>query len=702
MSNKEKIMVESKVSSRIGHKGVHDREIDPSSSTESTSSPAKSTKKSRFARRKGPRTAQTAQTNSSNVINSRKKLSLGKLSLRRRKYVKEGRHGDRDGTSDGDRVHAKSTPANLPGPSVSPSGSDANNESRRKGGRKTAPQQESATRRSFLQGLSLKTFSKERRDTEKDSCKDKVDSSSRNISQLAERTTIVAELGTSPARTHQPETEEEEREDFQERLPAFSCATAILEHHYLERICGPPVNRSLQNIHSDEYPDLPEDPTIQESIECIFAAQLEDGLNLWDEDEDRPEQNHVESRNPDEMVSQMVSPSLLQQSRQNRSDRLAHSVTQNKKRYEQASLVYVGTFDPTITHDELDVKENRDGPLQCQCERSQLPSLAPKDWPQAPILLRPTPDKGTKIKGVRIGDSKDYIWEPGSHLSWSQVLAQRWGNPCKSEPRVAHCEKCTVLPINNGNEAENEELSIDFESDLFVGSLLLRIRHTEGTTANPYDDGKGYFKGVNRRYQAVVQGRFKKRIPFTELITGFQFDRRCGRLPAKWILRGGIKVLSFFAPQLDCKMEGDRPHSLTPLGSTPQVVRVDNEDSTPSMTLRQVEPTEASQSLLGHASSNPSSMHRARARKKGFDKLFVQKSNEPRTDPGKIYTFEFLQHLFNFQEFSIELGSMLGSVDLKDLLDGQPLQIMASHGEHRLWSFDIWHENLWEDAEKYE
>ena len=60
-------------------------------------------------------------------------------------------------------------------------------------------------------------------------------------------------------------------------------------------------------------------------------------------------------------------------------------------------------------------------------------------------------------------------------------------------------------------------------------------------------------------------------------------------------------------------------------------------------------------------------------RKKAFDKLYAEKSLFPKTNPSKIYTFEFLQHLFNFQEFSIELGSMLGSIHLEDILDGQPL-----------------------------
>lgn len=513
-----------------------------------------------------------------------------------------------------------------------------------------------------------------------------------NNPTLAERTKIVAEITTSPSITTKVETIPEETFENEERNSSFNCATAILGHSYMERICGIVRDESCDNIHSRHHNQLPEDPTIQESIECIFASQLENGLSLWDDEEEA--HPHIEPRNPD---NPMVSPSLLQQSRQNRCDRLATSLSQSKKRYEQASLVYVGTFDPTIADSEK-VMDSAEGPIQCSCAQSSLPSLSPEDWPQAPVLLRPTPGKGTKVKGVRFGASKDYFWEPGSHLTWSECLAQKWGLPCKPAPRVGCCERCAVLPINNGNEPGNETLVIDFESDLFVGSLLLRIRFTEGTTPQPYDDTKGYFNGVNRRYQAVVQGRFKKSIPFTELVTGFQFDRPCGKLPAKWILRGGIKVLSFFAPQLDAKMEGNKPHSLTPLGSTPQVISVDPDSKVECIHGVHEEPREDERSLLGSALDAPSSLQRARARKKAFDKLFVNNSSEPKTDTSKVYTFEFLQHLFNFQEFSIELGHMLGSVELKDVLDGQPLQVMASHGDHRLWSFDIWHESLWESA----
>lgn len=158
-------------------------------------------------------------------------------------------------------------------------------------------------------------------------------------------------------------------------------------------------------------------------------------------------------------------------------------------------------------------------------------------------------------------------------------------------------------------------------------------------------------------------------------------------------------------------MDVDRPASLSPLGSTPQSIIVDDncrsrrssEENgkkslmTPLEDVR-IEPLEAHRSILGESFKGETSLQRARMRKKLFDKLYVLKTKNPKTDPNKIYTFEFLQHLFNFQDFSIELGSMLGSVELEDMLDGQPLQIMAAHGDQPLWSFDLWHECLWERA----
>ncbi|KAG7351017.1 hypothetical protein IV203_010377 [Nitzschia inconspicua] len=544
-----------------------------------------------------------------------------------------------------------------------------------------------------------------------------------NASTVVQLTTVLTESYSPPRHHHsdkiispimeEPIQEQDEDLLVQQRHK-FECATAILQHSYFERLCGVGNNNSFDE--EDKCPrkyTLPEDPTVQESIECIFASQLKNGLELWDDAEEEMSSSSTGSL---ERVSKrhadLVSPADLQQSRMNRKDRKNSadlSMNQVRKRYEQASLVYVGTFDPTLDQEEVmaNVAKTSDGhviePILCPCHASPAPCLKPKDWPQAPILLRPTPGSTTRVKSIRFCGSKEPLWVPGSHLNWWQRLAQHWGRECIEEAHFPCCEHCVVCPVNNGNEASGESLVIDFESDLFDGTLLLRLRFIEGTTPEPYDDSKGYFNGVNRRYQTVVRGRFKKPLPLTHMVNGFRCDRRFGKLPAKWILRGGMKVLSFFAPQLDAQLEGDRPYSVTPLGSTAQSIAVDTPETLPSsMESGLCEPKEAHRTLIGQSSDAATSFQRAKLRKKVFDKYFVAKSQEPMADPSKIYTFEFLQHLFNFETFSIELGNMLGSVELEEVLDGQPLQIMAAFGEQPLWSFDVWHECLWERAREVE
>ena len=648
---------------------------------------------------------------------------------------------------------------------------------------------------------------------------------------LVERTRVVPNF-FSPSKKSSSSHEEEVNAVNR----AHCSATSILHHSYLpalENLCGvtnpitqsnsernsqnrlPPADRRLDDLRNQYYSQhnnsasclsISEDPTVQESIECIFASQLEDGLKLWDEDdqylgngdedkEDGPTgvcsfESLEKVQTSSSTEETLVSPTGVQQSRMNRKDRndsskslLFANMSQTKKRYEQASLVYVGTFDPSTPKDRVPSScsnrsytksMNRSGfydqtccldtstvysniptdPLPCVCHTSLLPSVEPKNWPQAPIALRPTPGKGTKVTAIRFSNSSEPLWVPGSHLTWSQRLEQHWGRQTEEElrrkrdeqPHYACCEQCVILPINNGNEKPGESLVVDFESELFEGTFMLRLRYSEGTTPEPYDDTKGYFKGMNRRYQVCIRGRFKKEIPFTELTTGYKLDRKFGKLPSKWVVKGALKVVSFFAPQLEIKVEGvERPYSVTPLGSTPQCINVDDkeeeyqqrefnicdsssgsnsssssssdEGKSPDVNTIEdgnirmnqldgirVESSEARRSILGIGlnSEGTTSLQRAKIRKKAFDKLYVKKARDPKTDPSKIYTFEFLQHMLNFQDFTVELGSMLGSLKLEDMLDGQPLPIMACYGEQTLWSFDVWNECLWKQAQKHD
>merc|ERR1719310_877283 len=102
---------------------------------------------------------------------------------------------------------------------------------------------------------------------------------------------------------------------------------------------------------------------------------------------------------------------------------------------------------------------------------------------------------------------------------------------------------------------------------------------------------------------------------------------------------------------------------------------------------------------------------RIKGRKRAFDKLHADRSTGPTFDTEKEYTFEFFQHLILFDEFALGFPRPVGKAAIAPMLNGQPLKFVAAHqrtgdgmgDEFRwLWSFDIWHESLYQTALEHE
>lgn len=395
---------------------------------------------------------------------------------------------------------------------------------------------------------------------------------------------------------------------------------------------------------------------------------------------------------------------------------------------ESIECTYELQHDPPIDSSPFSrpIPNRVDVPNHCTCSQTRLhyPHLRPSEWPQGPLLLRPKPNGRTRILGIRKeGSNGKYLWTPGQVEPWWDVLRKDWHKPLatmseesgheKSGSLPKYCEYCVILPINNGCERPHESLVVDFESPLFVGTLLFRLRGTDGTTREPYNDDKGFFAGKAIRYQAVIQGRFKKEMRFSDLVTGTRLDRPCGKLPPKWIMWTAMKVVQFFAPQLNAQLERcDKPYVLSALGSAPRTIIVrdsskaaEKEEEFTTMSRELSEPRIASESLLGRDNPIGNSLERARNRKKQLDQWFLAQTDSPRAVVDKVYTFEFLQHLFDYQNFHIDIGNSMHA-KVKDLLNGQPLQLMAEYfreGQpidpaNKLWAFEIWNYCLWDDA----
>ncbi|KAL7475981.1 hypothetical protein ACHAW6_001872 [Cyclotella cf. meneghiniana] len=360
-----------------------------------------------------------------------------------------------------------------------------------------------------------------------------------------------------------------------------------------------------------------------------------------------------------------------------------------------------------------------------------LPPLPPVEWPQRPILLCPSPESGMKILAIRYSSSREKLSLPGTGF----------------------CKGCT-LPINNGYEKTGKCMVIDFETDMFIGTAMLRVKNISDPYQSSCHDGaikisstsskNYYFDKKKRTFQATVRGLFKQPgIPMSECITGQVFNRPAGYLPPRLIVKGAVAIISRLAPQLQARLEGDCPRFLSPLVSTAQTVLVhprrNNKAATnpfqfpgadENIEVNIHEPQRSDQSSImqsfvssdtgesigissASSSENSSVASRMRNRKRAFDKIFSDSIKTPTFDVDKEYTFEFFQHLITFDDFSLNFVKPIGKHSLHRMLNGQPLKFMAARqtkgddkssglpGEEDLkwfWCFDLWHESLYEDA----
>ena len=329
-----------------------------------------------------------------------------------------------------------------------------------------------------------------------------------------------------------------------------------------------------------------------------------------------------------------------------------------------------------------------------------------------------------KIRGVRYSSSTTYLPLPGT----------------------GYCNECT-LPINNGLEKAGECLVIDFESDLFIGTAMLRTKNIcpplqraarQSTNNESEASSTTYFDKKKRTFQGIVKGRFKMPgIPMSECVTGQIFNHPAGHLPPRIIVKGAISIMSHLAPQLQARLVGDNPRFLSPLVSTAQSALVcpldksvsrgdgtaDENIEAPISEPQPSNPTSLIQNLVDNAfiklppdSNNITT--RIKTRKRAFDKLDASQSKTPTFCDTKEYTFEFFQHLLLFDEFSLSFVRPIGKHPLCGMLNGQPLKFMAAHqtrglkmkGEgsvceeeiKQLWSFDLWHESLYADSTSWQ
>ena len=382
----------------------------------------------------------------------------------------------------------------------------------------------------------------------------------------------------------------------------------------------------------------------------------------------------------------------------------------------------------------------------------KVPPLS--DWNQTPLLLTATPgSSGMCIRRIRRISERSYFETPEPHHS----------NACDYKKKIQ-------LPINNGKEHPSNTRVIDFETNLFAGTALFRIRGCNGWKSAG-DSGcdsttHDYFAKQNRKFQMVIRGQFKSKVIMADCMSGLLLDHqlitsssmncvdgfacsdecalsdnrndiqksRRGKsskkdgLPSKLALRTAVKVAGVFSPRMDADLECASPRILSPLCSTAQTINVSRTMEgciSPRLEASLAEPIFHSAASLVNDLYQSTTKHphtvsanSVQYRKCAFDAVYDAHVNSssadasPCFDPDAEYTFEFLQHLIDYNDLSLDCGKIIGKVKLGGALRGQPVRFVSvvkrggtnddvSAGGSLnmdtfdcLWSFDLWHKSL--------
>ena len=196
------------------------------------------------------------------------------------------------------------------------------------------------------------------------------------------------------------------------------------------------------------------------------------------------------------------------------------------------------------------------------------------------------------------------------------------------------------------------------ETDAFVGRIYMRFRGLPDEPSDYFSDRKSV------RMSGVVQGRFKREgLTIADCVTGYEFEQPFAYVPARFIVRGALKVAHALAPTLTEDVLGKRPYLLNPMFQTIQVLHVAKPGEEPPITAILQEST----ALLGGVFAERAVA--AGERKKYFASL--SHGAKHAIDPSHVYTMEFSEDKIDPTTFELLLIGM--RFKLSTYLGLQPL-----------------------------
>jgi hypothetical protein len=226
-------------------------------------------------------------------------------------------------------------------------------------------------------------------------------------------------------------------------------------------------------------------------------------------------------------------------------------------------------------------------------------------------------------------------------------------------------------------------IPVEFETPLFKGKLLLRLRNVKSDDPKPH---KAYFDGRKRVMQTVVQGKFKKPIPMSDVYVGCVFKKPLEQAPPPMFVGMMNAVMKRVAPGVIFELDTAKPRVVALYAGTAETISIDTPGEEPDMT----------------GADLPENLSRKFGSKFKSIKHRKQKLSLPKKavhyefDTENVYTFHTYDDKMDYGTYSITLP-MYGDYNISKAIGRQPMSLTAvtSKGD-TVYSFDLWHESVYD------
>jgi hypothetical protein len=220
----------------------------------------------------------------------------------------------------------------------------------------------------------------------------------------------------------------------------------------------------------------------------------------------------------------------------------------------------------------------------------------------------------------------------------------------------------------------------EFETTLFKGSMLVRLRNAKSDDPEKHD---AYFQGRNRVMQTVIQGRFKKAVNMADVFVGSIFKEPMRLVPAPPFFMSLLQRAS--PPGLTLDLASKTPKVVTLYAGKAQTISVDAPGDEPDI---------AAVDLFENVSRTFGDKNFKSIKERQRKLSSPHKAAKYHFDPENIYTLQIYDETMDYGTYNVRLP-IYGNFPLSKVLGPQPMSLSAvtTTGD-LLYGFDAWHESV--------